>query len=492
MNFILLSYSEQEVVASPQRNPRKAETERPSKEKSSIQSSPKSPAKDPGSAVQQKSQMKIQVTSDPILVKRSSSDGPKLADKPVLVSNSSETAVMLKADPHKTVEPRVKDKTAQVTCVTPGKGLPSQQVTVSATTESFKWQQVPAMSRPLCDPLVPGPKASAPAVSMVQTMPSLARSVSAAGRLGSDPSPATQSYLTQSYRNAIMGSPVSATPASFGQPHSPIPAVNSPHSYSQQPPVISPALYLPQGLERPEPSSVRPSFSYGMVNNNGSMPNGLQWDCPQRNSSRSMSQDHPSASDGIRNFDMFKAVNSRTHDHLPDSRACTSGRQPQSVSADEFPHLDIINDLLNEDHGIGRTAMPESGFQSFSSGLQHLNHGFAFPGSISTPVDLGPSSSSCRFERSRSYHDMFQHNYSGGLFDGASDMIMQTDPRLNNGHHHMDGLVPSHWQMMGSDPSFIGMRNGTIDGSHPYPGPDYSNLACGVNGYGVFRPSNGI
>ncbi|XP_060188811.1 TNF receptor-associated factor homolog 1a-like isoform X1 [Lycium barbarum] len=623
-----------EVVASPQRKPRKAETERPSKEKSSVQSSLKSPTKDAASAVQQKSQTKTPVTRDPILVKKSSSDGPKLSDKPAQVANSSETAVMLKADPHKTVEPRVKDKPlVQAACVTAGKA-PSQHVTVPATTENFKWQQVPVMSRPLSDPLVSGPRPAAPpapVVSMVQTMPSLARSVSAAGRLGPDPSPATHSYLTQSYRNAIMGSPVSGTPPSFGQPHSPISAVNSSysqqppvsgspaslgqplspisavnssHSYSQQPPVVSAALFLPQGLERTEPSSVRPSFSYGMVNNgslqnglqwdnnrslsqdhpsasngmvnNGSLQNGLQWDnnrsmsqdhpsasngmvnngvlqngpqwdnnrsmsqdhpsasngmvnnCvlqngpqwdnnrsmsqdhtsasngmvnngvlqngPQWDNNRSMSQDHPSASNGNRNFDMFKAVNSRTHDHLPDSLACASGRGPQSVAAaDEFPHLDIINDLLNDDHGIGRaSSIPDLGFQSFSSGLQHLNHGFAFPGDIGTPVDLGPSSSSCRFERSRSYHDVFQHNYSGGLYDSASDMIMQQpDPRLMNGHH-IDGLVPNQWQMMGSDPSFLGMRNGAIDGSHPYPVPDYSNLACGVNGYGVYRPSNGL
>ncbi|KAJ8531485.1 hypothetical protein K7X08_026919 [Anisodus acutangulus] len=502
-----------EVVASPQRKPRKAETERSSMEKPSVQSSPRSPPKDAPSTVQQKSQTKVPVTSDPILVKRSSSDGTKLVDKPVPVSNSSETSVMLKVETPKSVEPRVKDKPVQATCVTAGKA-PSQQVTVSATTESFKWQQVPAMSRPLCDPLVPGPRPAAPVVSMVQTMPSLARSVSAAGRLGSDPSPATHSYLTQSYRNAIMGSPVSGTPPSFGQPYSPISAVsssysqqppvsgssasfgqshssisavNSSHSYSQQPPVVSAALFLPQGLERTEPSSVRPSFSYGMVNN-GSLQNGLQWD-----NSRSMPQDHPSASNGIRNFDMFKAVNSRTHDHLPDSLACTSGSGPQSISAaDEFPHLDIINDLLNDDHGIGRTSsIPDSGFQSYSTGLQHLNHGFAFPGDIGTPVDLGPSSSSCRFERSRSYHDVFQHNYPGGLYDGASDMIMQPDPRLINGHQ-IDGLVPNQWQMMGSDPSFLGVRNGAIDGSHPYPVPDYSNLLCGVNGYGVFRSSNGL
>ncbi|CAN4091831.1 unnamed protein product [Withania somnifera] len=485
---VLLSSEQQDVkkefVVPLQRKPRKTETGTPSKEKSNVQSSPKSPPKDARSAIQRKSQMKIPVTSDPILVKRSSLDGPKLADKPSLVSNSSETAVILEADPHKTIEPTVEDKLVQATCLTAGKDKLVQQVTSSGTIESFKWQQVPAMSRPLCDPLVPVPRPASPVVSMVQTIPSLARSVSAAGRLGAEPAASTHS-LVQSYRNAIMGSPVPGSPASFGLPHSPVSAVNSSHSYSQQPPVISVPLFLPQGLERAEPSSVRPSFSYGMVNNNGSLQNGQQWEYPQRDSCRTMPQNHPSASNGNRKFDMFKAVNSRRHDHLPDSLACTSGRQPKSVSADEFPHLDIINDLLNDDHGIGRTSMPDSGFQSFSSGLQHLNHGFAFPGEISTPVDLDSPSSSCRFERSQSYHDMIQHNYSAGLFDSAGDMIM-------NGHHHMDGLVPNQWQMMGSDPSFLRMRNGSIDGSHPYTGPDYSNLACGVNGYGVFRPSNGL
>ncbi|XP_016491806.2 TNF receptor-associated factor homolog 1a isoform X1 [Nicotiana tabacum] len=487
---VLLSNEQQnvkkEVVALQQK---KAETERPSMEKPSVKSSPRSPPKDAGSVVQQKSQTKISVTSDPALVKRSFSDGPKLADKSALVSNSSETAVVLKADPHKAVEPSVKDKPS-VQPSTTGESS-SQQVTISATTENFKWQQVPAVSRPLCDPLVPGPRPAAPVVSMVQTVRSLARSVSAAGRLGPDPSPATHSYLAQSYRNAIMGGPVSGSPASFSQPHSPISAVNLSHSYSQQqPPLVTGASFLPHGLERTEPSSSRPNFSYGMVNN-GSLQNGLQWECPQRDSSRSVSQHHPSASNGIRNFDLFKAVNSRTHDQIPDSLACTSGRQSQSVSADEFPHLDIINDLLNDDHGIGRASIPNPGFQSFSSGSQHLNHGFTFPGDIGTPADLGLSSSSCRFERTRSYHDVFQHNYSGGLFDSANDMILQPDPRFMNGHH-IDGLVPNQWQMMGSDPSFLGMRNGNIDGSHPYPLPDYSNMACGVNGYGLFRPSNGL
>jgi hypothetical protein len=55
---------------------------------------------------------------------------------------------------------------------------------------------------------------------------------------------------------------------------------------------------------------------------------------------------------------------------------------------------------------------------------------------------------------------------------------------------HIDGLISNQWQMAGSDISLMGMRNADGDSS-PYFNPEYSNMACGVNGYTVFRPSNG-
>ncbi|KAK9265870.1 hypothetical protein L1049_027320 [Liquidambar formosana] len=53
----------------------------------------------------------------------------------------------------------------------------------------------------------------------------------------------------------------------------------------------------------------------------------------------------------------------------------------------------------------------------------------------------------------------------------------------------IDGLIPNQWQVAGTDLSLLSMMNTEGDG-YPYH-PEYPNLACGVNGYTVFRPSNG-
>ncbi|XP_049373162.1 TNF receptor-associated factor homolog 1a-like isoform X3 [Solanum verrucosum] len=458
--------------------------ERSSILKPSVQFPSRTPQKSTVSDVQSKENLKISVPSDPILVKSSFSDSPKLTDKSGPVVVSAETSVMLKADPHKAVEVKpLKKPLLQPASISTEKSL-SKQVTTSATAERSISRQVPAQSRPLSAPLVTDPRPASPVVSMVQVTQLLPRSVSAAGRLGPDPSPATHSYVPQSYRNAIMGSLVSGSPVGFSQPHSPSSAVNSPHPYSQSPSLTSGLMLSPEDPERTEHRSAGPSFSYGMANEDTSW-NGQKW---ESSASYSRSVSHPFVLNDIQESDMLKPVNSRTHDHLPSELpACTSGCQSQSVLADEFPHLDIINDLLNDENGIGRASEPNSGWQRYSN---HLNHQFSYPGDIGMATDLGPSARSCRFERTRSYHDELQHYYSGGLYNSIRNMIPQPNPQFVNGQ--IDQLVHDQWQLMHSDPSFLGMRNGHTDTGYLYHTPDYSNMACGVNRYRVFRPSNGF
>ncbi|KAL3334704.1 hypothetical protein AABB24_031099 [Solanum stoloniferum] len=458
--------------------------ERSSILKPSVQSPSRSSQKSTVSAVQSKENLKISVTSDPILVKSSFSDSPKLTDKSGPVVVSAETSVMLKADPHKAVEVKpLKKPLLQPATISTEKSL-SKQVTTSATAERSISRQVPAQSRPLSAPLVTDPRPASPVVSMVQATQLLPRSVSAAGRLGPDPSPATHSYVPQSYRNAIMGGLVSGRPVGLSQPHSPSSAVNSPHPYSQSPSLTSGLMLSPKCPERTEHRSAGPSFSYGMANEDTSW-NGQKW---ESSASYSRPVSHPFVLNDIQESDMLKPVNSRTHDHLPSELpACTSGCQPQSVLADEFPHLDIINDLLNDENGIGRASEPNSGWQRYSN---HLNRQFSYPGDISMATDLGPSTRSCRFERTRSYHDELQHYYSGGLYNSNRNMIPQPNPQFVNGQ--IDQLVHDQWQLMRSDPSILGMRNGHTDTGYLYHTPDYSNMACGVNRYRVFRPSNGF
>ncbi|KAH0635020.1 hypothetical protein KY284_037806 [Solanum tuberosum] len=476
-----------EVIVSQQRKLSEPDSERPPLEKPHVISHPSSPLKGAASAIQLKSELKVLATSGPNSVKKLSLNSSKLTHKSTTSTNLAETAVSFKADPNKGMERQVAEKpSVHSVSITP-QNFQSHQVTASATTEKPK-PQVPALSRPLNGPVVPGPRPAASVVSMVPTSPILARSVSAAGQLGSDPSPATHSYVPQSYRNAIAGNPVSRNATGFSQPYSPSSMVNCSQPYPQSPSRISVPLFLPQGSERTEPSCIRPSYSYGVSHD--TLQNGVQWQSSQRDS-RSISRDHPSILNEFQNFDVFQPV-SRTHDPIPSEfPACTSGRQSQSALADEFPHLHIINDLLDDEQGIGRTSMPTTGFQSYSNGSHHLNRHSSFPGDIGMFTDLGPSTSSSRFERTRSYHDDIQHNFYEGPLDSARDMIRQPNSRFISGQ--IDGLVPNQWQMMGSDPSFLGMRTAENDPSYRYNVPDYSNMSSGgVNGYRVYRPPNGL
>lgn len=457
-----------------------------------MQSPPRSPPKNMSSMVDLKAELKTKNSSDPPVknqaesktnfsdppVKNQCSDNTKQTDEPARILHPAGVAVMSKPGMYKTASPNPSEK------------ISSQHVPVG--TEKPLTPQIPVMSRPLSAPLIPGPRPAAPVVSMVQAPPLLSRSVSAAGRLGPESSMAARSYVPQSYRNVMMGNPVPGSTVGFTQPHSPSSGVNSSHSYSQSASLLSKPLFLPQSSERIESNANKASFSFGMVNHD-ILPNGQQWmEVPQRDVNGNIPSDHMSLND-IRNFELYKPVQSRSQDHVPSEfPPGTSGRQSHGVLADEFPHLDIINDLLDDEQVIGKEATTSSVFHTFGNGPQHLNRQFSFPGDIGMSSDLGPSTSTCRFERTRSHHDdRFHRSYSssGGPYDTLRDMVPGANLRpYANGH--IDGLIPNQWQMPGSDRSFISTRSTEVDG-YPYHIPDYSNLACGVNNYTVFRPSNG-
>ncbi|XP_028762350.1 TNF receptor-associated factor homolog 1a isoform X2 [Neltuma alba] len=363
------------------------------------------------------------------------------------------------------------------------------QRTAGARTTERSVAQLPAVSRPSSTPFVPGHRSIAPVGSMVQTAPSLARSVSASGRLGPDPSPATHSYAPQSYRNAMMGNSATSTATSFAHSNSSSSGVNHLPSYSQPSSMVSSPMYLSQTSERMDSNSSSSGHPFGMIARD--LQNGSQWiESSQRDVNRSMHYDAPSAYNDVQNLDMFKPVQSRYMGSMPtEFPACPSGRQTQSLLADEFPHLDIINDLLDDEHCGGKAT---SVFQSLNNGPHSLNRQFTSPGDVGTSDNLRPSTGSCRFERSRSYHDYgFHRGYSSSSmhFDSIRDYVPQSStlPYVNG---HVDGSIPNQWQVANSDlSSYVGLRQTENDG-YPYY-PDYSSMACGVNGYAVFRPSTG-
>ncbi|CAH1427022.1 unnamed protein product [Lactuca virosa] len=278
---------------------------------------------------------------------------------------------------------------------------------------------VPMVSRPLSAPLVPGSRSRSgpgpilPVAATVHAAPFLPRSMSAAGRLGADVSPA------QSYRNVMMGGGATATSTSFNQTinpsnlYSPVPMMTSSSSSS---------MFLHDGFEMVEDSRML-SFGVGGVNVNVNDPY----------------------------LDQFC-------NEVPGGR----------MLADEFPHLDIINDLLDDE------------VSPLFHGPHHLTRQLTYPGGS---VD-------------QSYHDVLHHNYdyTGGPHQQPN---LQAAAYMN-----MNGLIHSQWQMSGSDvsyPSSSFMRNmddndGMYDyHHHHHHHSDYSNnTMMGVNGYTVYhRPSNG-
>ncbi|XP_038977139.1 TNF receptor-associated factor homolog 1b-like isoform X2 [Phoenix dactylifera] len=345
--------------------------------------------------------------------------------------------------------------------------------------------QATTMSRPCSAPLNPAPRPAAPIVSTIQTLPLLSRSVSAAGRLGADPSPSAPSYIPQSYRNAIMGkTTMGASPAGFAH-HSTSSGQGVGYSQAPSALVSSASVLPPQNSARKEQSSGRRGFIFGSVKPEtlyGQPPRKDDCACPEPSScgGRSSSND---VSD-IERLDIYGEMQAKHPSaEIPSS---ANSYQAQGVVADEFPHLDIINDLLDEEQSNGKAA----------NGLHHHHHHsfsrqYSFPGDAST-ADFGPLNGSCRFDQAEQFGDEgFQRVYGSsnssvhGLREGH---FSQADlSAYVNGQ--MDGVMQNQWLYGCTDLSMLNLGTGDANG-YSYQLPEYSNLVSGVNGY-MYRPANG-
>lgn len=445
----------------------------------------KSPSRNitpPALCIQPNSTVKLNPPTDLVTATKTSSNGQPHTDKP---TSSVSSNVSTASKP---------DSTKVSSILKPAEKFTGQQ-------------QVVGLSRPSSAPLIPGTLAPpAPVVSMVQaaaaasSAPLLSRSISAAGRLGPDPSPSPATghpYIPQSYRNAILGNSFSATSSGGGFTHPSQTAnamVNSSTTFSQQPNLVSNPVYLSPVSERMEqPNGVSSGMSFPPTHQDELLGQGQSW---MESPNRRMMYDSQSMLNDIPNYDLYhRPMNRVPHDFYPSELLSVgpSGRQVQSALADEFPHLDIINDLLDDEQVIGRTSYGNAVFQGLgSSGPTLFNRQLSYPTDISLLSEAG---SSCRFDRSRSYPDDggFQQQDYGG-YDSVREFIPQGNPMpYMNGQ--IDSLVPNQqWQLVGPDLSLLSMRSSGsgVDGGYSYNIPEYSNMACGVNNnYAMFRPSNG-
>lgn len=450
----------------------------------SVMSPPSSPSEKVPSIAAPESGSRVNAGRDLRMINKSSSDNLKQGDRSVRSRNSAANAPTLQPDAQKFATPKSPEKASVHKVHVGSEKPPTQHVMVA---DKLSMPPMPVMSRPLSAPIIPASRPAVSVVSMVHSAPVLARSVSATGRLGPDPTtaPAVQSYVPQSYRNAIVGSPVTAnSSAAYTQNHSPGPAVSA----SISTPLYSP----PHSSDNIDPnnnnnnnSQMNMTFSFGMVNHHhhhrDMLQNGPLW--AELDNRASLLND-------MQNLDLYSSAHGPAHDHLragfPALR--TSGRQAHAL-ADEFPHLDIINDLLDDD-----LAVSNSGYQGFSNGPHYLNRHWSFPGDPGMSGGVGPSTGSCRFERTRSYPDEgFQHSYGapGPAYDTFREVIPQASPR-SYANGPIGGLIPNQWQVAGSDLAYLSVPNADGDG-YGYRVTDYRNLNAGVNnGYTVFRPSNGL
>ncbi|KAL6548326.1 hypothetical protein OROGR_008747 [Orobanche gracilis] len=364
------------------------------------------------------------------MVKNSLSESHKLADKSLLPANSPENAATPNPDTLKFIISKPTEK------------LSIHQGHVTRTTGKTL---MPVMSRPLSAPLVSGSAPDVSLVPVVQTSPILSRSASSVS--------AVPSHAPQSYRNSIVDSVV--------QNHSTSSGTNVSFPYSQAPTFV------------PAP------FSVGVVSHHDMMPNAPLWiECPQRDLPL---VDH-SLINNMQNLDRYSSVHRRAQDH------CLPSGCPSHMLPDEFPHLDIINDLLDDEHGIGNLSTTNECYQGFGEGPPHyLGRKVRYPGDQSGP---GPATASCRLERTRSYHgNGFQQSYgaSGGSYDARHDAGPQVGPPPYI-DVRIDGLVPNQWRS-GFDLPFMSFGNTDIDSYHV---AGYQNPTVGANGYTVFRPSSGL
>jgi hypothetical protein len=352
-------------------------------------------------------------------------------------------------------------------------------LTGSATT------QVVSVSRPLSAPQVPAAKQSAPVTSTAQNAPLLSRSMSAVGRLGNEPSANAPSFIPRSrtYRNAMMEKSSGGGSSFTHQQGSSEQAVAPSQSmFTSQPSVLS-----SETLSRKEETSLRPGFTFGTVKPEALNPYQGREENSQASSSSSSSSSNSSdctpSSSNIRSEIVKLNLNGRSRSKQLLSEISTrfTPYQPQGLVADEFPHLDIINDLLDEDQSDRRRVL-QPGF------VQQLS----MPNGASTP-DYGLFGEPYLFDQSEQYFDEEPPRFYSPLSSAPRRLRDRSYSHFDlpsySSSSQFDDLMMSQWPYSRIDismPSF-----GSDTSGYPYQAQDFPSSVNGASRYPSYRPANG-
>uniref|UniRef100_A0A1D1YHT4 MATH domain-containing protein At5g43560 n=2 Tax=Anthurium amnicola TaxID=1678845 RepID=A0A1D1YHT4_9ARAE len=334
-----------------------------------------------------------------------------------------------------------------------------------------------SVSRPPSAPLIAGPRPTVPLVSTAQSLPLLSRSVSATGRLGADTSLSTHSNVLQSYRNAIMCKTTMGASSPNFTPHPSSSCASHAAAHSQSLPAFVPSStsFPLQKSTRVDPASIRPGLTFGSVNPE-SLQTRHQWTEEPLEATSSMMH-NPNLVSDIQRLDIS---GTRPRSLYFDE---ASMRHPPGLPQDDFPHLDIINDLLDEEQSVGKFGSNEYHHSHHPA----LNRQYTFPCDVSNAADVSASDGSGYY-----YDDGIHRAYaaSNGHFNRRRDLASEQLDLSAYMNGPLESVNRSQWPVGALDHSILGLVSAGAD-TYPYQLPDSSNLASGLNGYAMYRPASG-
>ncbi|KAG0481986.1 hypothetical protein HPP92_010070 [Vanilla planifolia] len=371
----------------------------------------------------------------------------------------------------------------------PRRSTASQQSSTSiseanklSAAKNLASQPMSTISRPSSAPLIPAAaKTSAPVISTVQLMPLLSRSVSAAGRLATDSSPLPPSYFPQSYRNAIVGK----TSISSN-----IPAVthtasssSSQASTSSQSTASTSSCLLPPSATRNElHMASRPDLTFGSVK-----PAALHIEQHQRyDSMHHTSSSISTTTSSTGRLDVYNDKQVASHQRELFSSAPFF--PSHGAVSEEFPHLDIINDLLNEEYSIMGRADVISGQHRPQHQRHHFSRQYSLPTGMAS-INLGSN----RYDNVEQYYENGFHNMFGSssgralhrLQDGHFSQVDLSAAAYANGQ--VDGMVHGQWPYGHVDVPILNLGSPDAGGFSYQHLSDYA-MGNGMNGYGIYQP----
>uniref|UniRef100_A0A0D3EUP0 MATH domain-containing protein n=1 Tax=Oryza barthii TaxID=65489 RepID=A0A0D3EUP0_9ORYZ len=358
--------------------------------------------------------------------------------------------------------------------------------------------QTPAISRPSSAPLFQVPRSTLPPTPAVQVPPMLSRSMTLAGQSRNEPSPSVPSYTAQTYRNAIIGKSNLDT-ASASLDHS--------TSFGQ-----NVALSQPLSSYASAASAMVPP-----VGRNGQLP-GKQGFMFGQGKSEAIDNWNPWKGDSNANKYMWKddspyhqmtkgdAHTRSWRDNSYQQAGCSgTGEQgefgglqyrqfqreiPTNLVSyqlpgpvgEEFPHLDIINDLLEEEQSSG--SMAESTLHGYHTlGLPYSSRGNLVDSEVTS------ISSSGRLNLADHYYDEgypMAYDRLNALYRLREGQNSTLDAYSNG---RMDSITSKPWLHNFSNPA---VNLGVNPNGFSQQMGNYTNLGSGrVNGEHLYRYANG-